>query len=148
MHDKRAMDGATNSTVEIRARAVKAVLAGMAIVDVADAYRTDRSTIHRWLVRFREGGQLGLARRPVSGRPRKLRDLDDKSLLGIVLSPASTYGFETDLWTVRRLHQVITEHFDRSVSKFTIWRRLRDAGLTYQKPVRQYLDMDPEERQE
>ena len=34
------------------------------------------------------------------------------------------------------------------MSKNTIWRRLRDAGLTYQKPERQYFETDPKARQE
>ena len=141
------MDGAIYSSYEMRARAVEAVLAGMPIVSVAEAYRTERTTIHRWLVRFREAGEQGLRRRPVDGRPRKLPDLNEKCLRAIVLKPASKYGYETDLWSVRRLHQVIREHYDASVSKHTVWRRLREAGLTYQKPEREYFQMDPKERQ-
>jgi transposase len=34
------------------------------------------------------------------------------------------------------------------VSRNTIWRRLREAGLTYQKPERQYLEAEEEIRQE
>jgi transposase len=140
------MDGASYSTYELRTRAVEAVLAGMPIVAVAEAYRTDRTTIHRWLVRYRQEGEQGLLRRPVDGRPRKLHDLTEKRLCAIVLKPASTYGYETDLWSVRRLHQVIQEHYDASVSRYTVWRRLREAGLTYQKPEREYFQMDPKER--
>lgn len=140
------MDGASYSTYELRTRAVQAVLAGMRIVSVAEAYRTDRTTIHRWLVRYRQEGVEGLLRRPVDGRPRKLLALTEKRLCAIVLKPASTYGYETDLWSVRRLHQVIQKHYDTSVSRYTVWRRLREAGLTYQKPERQYFQMDPKER--
>ena len=142
------MDGTSYSTYEMRVRAVEAVRAGMPMVSVAEAYRTDRTTIHRWLVRYHEEGDQGLQRRPVDGRPRKLPDLDERCLCGIVLKPASTYGYETDLWSVRRLHQVIRKHYDASVSKHTVWRRLREAGLTYQKPERQYFQMDPKERRE
>lgn len=141
------MDGTSYSTYEMRVRAVEAVRAGMPIVSVAEAYRTDRTTIHRWLVRYREEGDPGLERRPVDGRPRKLPDLDESRLRGIVLKPASHYGYETNLWSVRRLQQVIRKYYDASVSKHTVWRRLRDAGLTYQKPEREYFQMDPKERQ-
>ena len=34
------------------------------------------------------------------------------------------------------------------MSKNTIWRRLREAGLTYQKPEREYFEADEEARQE
>lgn len=44
------------STFEIRVRAVQAVLNGTPITQVAEAYQADRSTIHRWLTRYREEG--------------------------------------------------------------------------------------------
>ena len=87
-------------------------------------------------------------RRPTSGRPRTLAQLTEEELRNIVLQPASQFGYETDLWTVSRLHIVIEEQYRVSVSKDTIWRRLREAGLTYQKPERQYYELDEEARQE
>ena len=104
--------------------------------DVADAYETDRSTIFGWVNRFQEEGEEGLVRRPTSGRPRKLQDLTEEELRNIVLQPASDFGYETDLWTAGRLHTVIEDQYRVRVSKDTIWRRLREAGLTYQKPDR------------
>jgi transposase len=41
---------------------------------------------------------------------------------------------------------VITEEFSIVLSKNTVWRRLRDAGLTYQKPEREYYEIDEEAR--
>lgn len=141
------MGGATYSTFEIRVRAVRAVLDGMPIVEVAQAYQTDRTTLHRWLQRFRESGhEDSLQRRPVSGRPRKLIDLNEADLKKIVLAPASDFGFETDLWTVSRLHRVLLDQFEETISEDTVWRRLREAGLTWQVPVREYFQADPVKR--
>jgi transposase len=81
-----------------------------------------------------------------SGRPRKLQQLTESELRAIILKPASAFGFETDLWTVGRLRRVIHDEFRVVVSKNTVWRRLRDAGLTYQKPVREYFEADEEAR--
>jgi transposase len=69
-------------------------------------------------------------------------------MLEIVLQPATSFGYETDLWTVKRVHQVVREELRVTVSKNTIWRRLREADLTYQKPERQYFEIDEEVRQE
>ena len=137
------------STLDVRLRAVKAVVeSGLSVTDVAIAYGTTRSTIHRWLARFDEEGDVGLNRRPVLGRPRRLMDVNCEALKKIVLSPASEYGYETDFWTTRRLLQVIRSEFGIVVSKQTMMRRLHEAGLTYQKPERQYFEMSEEERQE
>lgn len=141
------MDGLGYSTVEVRVRGVQAVLAGTPVVHVARALGVERTTLHRWLCRYREEGDPGLRRRLVSGRPRKLQCISEYHLKRIVLAPASRFGFETDLWTVGRLHAVLVDRFDEDVSEDTVWRRLRDAGLTWQTPEREYFQADPEKRQ-
>lgn len=142
------MSQGRHSTLELRTRAVEAVLRGLPIGDVADAYDVNRSTLGRWVARFHLAGHGGLERQPGSGRPRLLEDLTENDFRQIVLFPASDFGFETDLWTVGRLQQVIVDLCDIRLSKDTVWRRLRDAGLTYQKPERQYFEVDEKARQE
>ena len=66
-----------------------------------------RRTLQRWLARYEENGQDGLHRKEGSGRPRKLEELTQDDWRTIVLQPASAFGFESDLWTVGRLHGVI-----------------------------------------
>lgn len=143
------MDGAGYSTYDVRVRAVEAVHDGVPIVDVAQAYRVDRTTVHRWLARYDTSeGQSGLVRRPVSGRPRKLVGWTKRDWWRIVLKRASDFGYDTDFWTVRRLHQVVRDQYDVNVSSDTIWRRLREVGLSYQKPEREYFQVDEKKREE
>lgn len=136
------------STFDVRMRAVEAVQRGLAVGQVADAFKVDRTTLFRWLQRYHTKGEDGLQRQPVTGRPRLLDDSEQTELRGMVLCPASDFGFETDLWTVGRLQQVIEEVLEVTVSKDTIWRRLREAGLTYQKPERQYFQVDEKARRQ
>lgn len=135
------------STFELRVRAVAAVERGLALGHVADAFHVDRTTLFRWVQKYHTNGEDGLQRKPVGGRPRLLDDLEEKDLRWLVTCPASDFGYETDLWTVGRLQQVIEEVLEVTVSKDTVWRRLRDAGLTYQKPERQYFEVDEKARQ-
>ena len=134
------------STFEVRVLAVQAVQRGWTVCDTADAFGITRQTLHRWLNRHEENGEEGLARKPGSGRPRKLEELDENELRIIVLQAASAFGYETDLWTVGRLHRVIQERYHVAVSRDTVWRRLREAGLTYQKPEREYHEINEEAR--
>jgi transposase len=136
------MSEGTHLTTKLRRRAVAAVLEGMTKTSVAVAYGVERKTITRWVAKFEESGCDGLLRQSGSGRPRKLEDLTEEELFRIVLAGAKSFDFETDLWTVGRLRRVITDEFHIWVSKNTIWRRLRDAGLTYQKPEREYYEID------
>lgn len=136
------------STYEVRVRAVKAVERGWPVGEAAGAYGIARRTLHRWLTRYQSEGEDGLRRKLGSGRPRKLEELNEQELRTFVLQPASTFGYETDLWTVGRLHQVIVDRYQIRVSRDTVWRRLREAGLTYQKPEREYYEIDEDARQE
>lgn len=138
----------TYSTSDMRYRAVLAVASGQPLVQVAQAYGVNRTTLFRWTLRFSANGRTGLERQPGSGRPRLLAAFDMEALNDIVLEPASHFGYETDLWTVSRLRQVIREHHGLTVSHDTVWRRLREAGFTFQKPERRYFEASAEIRQE
>ncbi len=130
------MQEAKYSTYEVRVRAVQAVLEGMTVTQVAQAYQIDRTTLHRWLTRYQKSGSTeGLARHSGSGRPRKLHEVNLEQWRAMILQPASTFGFETDFWTAKWVHQVVTEQFGVSVGSRTIIHRLQEAGLSYQKPV-------------
>lgn len=120
----------------------------MGVTHVAEAYGVHRATLHRWLARYDLQGVNGLARRSGSGRPRKLTELGEADFRWLVLQPASAFGYETDLWTVARLQVVLEGYVGIDLSKDTVWRRLREAGLTYQKPERHYWEADEEARQE
>lgn len=136
------MDGSGYSTVGVRRRAVQAVRRGLNVGTVAEAFGTDRSTIFRWVTRFTEDGEAGLSRRFGSGRPRKLAEVDEAALRSLILAPATEHGFETALWTVGRVRSVLRQRFRVALSHDTVWRRLREAGLTYQKPEREYFEID------
>ncbi len=143
------MQEAIYSTRAVRVRAVHALLEGMPQAQVAEAFGVDRTTLYRWMMRFRGGGgDTGLERRPGSGRPRLLQQLTAERWRKLVLRPASDFGFETDFWTAGRLHTVLGQRWGLVVSQRTIIRRLQEAGLSYQKPEREYFEMDPKARTE
>jgi transposase len=143
------MKEAKYSTFELRVRAVQALQDGMPISQVAQAYQVDRTTLYRWRLRYQRAEDTqGLLRTPGSGRPRKLQEFTSEWWRDLVLQPATAFGFETDFWTAKRLHQVVTEQRGADVTVRTILRRLQEAGLTYQKPTREYFEADPAARQE
>lgn len=129
-----------NSTIDIRQRAMEAVARGVSKADISRAYGFDWTTIYRWQRRINDKGTAGLIRKPVSGRPRSISDFCCEDLTRIVLEPASKYGHETDLWTCARLQQTIHDELRIATSRWTVWRRLQNAGMTYKKPEKAYLD--------
>lgn len=133
-------------SAEVRGRAVRAVHEGMPRRAVAAAFGIGRTTLYQWIQKHEANGQSGLERKVGSGRPRKLEELNEDELRALVLKGAQHFCYETDLWTVGRLRRVIMEEYSIELSKNTVWRRLRDAGLTYQKPEREYYEIDEEAR--
>lgn len=139
--------GGLYSTEEVRRRAVEAVERGINVTQVADAYGVTRQTLHRWLARLDSEGMAGLARKPGSGRPR-ITGFTEADFRRLVLQPARRFGYSTDLWTVARMQAILSRCLGLEMSKDTVWRRLREAGLTYQKPERHYWEADEAARQE
>lgn len=141
------MDTAKYSTYDVRIRAVKAILSGQQKTNVAKAYQVDYTTLYRWCKRYDANKDLSdLQRLSGSGRPNILDDENRKSLMDIVMKPAADFGYETDFWTCRRLIQVTEQELSVNISQPTMWRALRDIGLTYQKPQRQYFEINDGER--
>ncbi|MBM4078039.1 MAG: IS630 family transposase, partial [Planctomycetes bacterium] len=140
------MSNGLHLSAEIRERAVRAVSSGMSRTIVATAFGVDRATLYRWLKKYERDGCPGLQRQSGSGRRRKFDDIDANAIRALVLKGPLHFGFETDLWTVSRLRRVIKDEFSIVLSKNSVWRRLRDAGLTYQKPEREYYEIDEKAR--
>ncbi len=138
-----------HSNLDLRARAIAAVESGQSIEAVAKSLRYDRSTIHRWLQRYdAKQGVESLATKPRSGRPRVWSEQSQGQLVRDLLKPASKFGFETDFWTCRRLIQHAKRKFKIQLSQSTLWRHLREADLTYQKPEKRYKEADPAVQEE
>jgi transposase len=141
------MEPAKYSTYDVRIRAINAILSGQRKVDVAKAYQVDYTTLYRWCKRYEHQENLSdLQRKSGSGRPTILDHEHCERLMDIVMRPASDFGYETDFWTCRRITQVVEQELKVDISRLTIWRTLRDIGLTYQKPRRQYFEIDDQQR--
>ena len=132
------------STQEVRVRAVCAVQAGHPIVLVSEIFGVSRRTLTYWLERHKKDPETGLVRRknPGSARPRKAPCVDANYLIRLAASDAMQYGFDSNLWTARRIKQVLACSSETCLSRSVVHERLREAGLTWQKPRRQYFDED------
>lgn len=88
-----------------------------------------------------------LRRRKATGRPHKLDCTRyGAKILRIVMKPATTFGFESPLWTCRRIMDVLRRELKLVVSVPTVWRGLRRLRLSCQKPERRAIERDPAKR--
>jgi len=111
--------------------------------DIASMLGVSPITVSRWIGRYRHGGAGVLRTKKSTGRPRKIdcREYAPR-LAKIVKHPATKYGFANSLWNSTRLMQVSKRELGVEISKATLWRALKEIGLSYQKPERRAFEGD------
>ena len=121
--------------LEVRRRiAAKLLEEGKGIREVARLVGASPSAVHGWKHALAEGGQEALKAKPHPGRPAQLPDEQKAELERLLLQGPLVAGFPTDLWTLRRVAQVIERHFGVQYHPGHVWRVLRDMGWSPQKP--------------
>jgi transposase len=137
-------EGSPNELENRRRLAVQRVLDGYSTQEVADFLGVDPSSVRRWVTAFRSQGVEGLVARPISGRPPKLTLTQEKIVRRWLCDSPSEHGFETELWTARRLAQLIHEEFGTRLNPRYLCAWLHDRGFSPQKPGRIPRERDPE----
>ena len=125
-----------------RLRALSLLKGGMKPVEVARKLKVDRRSVRRWRAAFEQTGRAGLAAKPAPGRPSKLDPSGKKKLERLLLKGPRACGFSTDLWTCRRVVELIRREFDVEYHVDHIGRLLRSMGWTPQKPARRARERD------
>jgi transposase len=105
-------------------------------VDVAEFLGVHPVTVAKWMARHRRDGRAGLAAKPTPGRPRFLTPGQEQTVLRWVAEKPTAHGFRTDLWTARRVAELIRRRFDVQYHPDYLRAWLRQRGLSPQKPRR------------
>jgi transposase len=127
------------SAAELEARRRQAVALlqdGKSNTEVARLVGADLSSVKRWKRAVAAGGLIVLAAKPNQGRPPKLSPAQKQELARIVCAGPLAAGFRTDLWTCRRVAEVILQQFGIQYHPDHVGRLLHALGFTQQKPQR------------
>lgn len=127
-----------------RLRAMKLLDAGWTQKEVCEELDCDRSSLVRWRAAYRRRGENGLKARPASGRPRKLSAQQEKQLLRMLLQGARAHGYTTDLWTTRRVADLVHKRFGVAYHHDHIGRILHRHNWSVQKPERRASERNDE----
>jgi transposase len=134
----------TAPELEARRRlAVQKVTAGWSQRDVADFLGVHPVTVNKWVRAYRAAGDDGLTARPTPGRPRFLTPGQEARVLGWLADPPTAHGFRTDLWTARRVAELIHRRLGVRFHPHYLRAWLRGRGYTPQKPARRARQRDP-----
>jgi transposase len=126
-----------------RRLAVDRVNAGYSQTQVARILKVAPRSVRRWVHAYRQGGDDALQAKPRPGRPGKLTPAQTRTVLGWFRQSPKDFGFTTELWTARRVAQLIDRHFGVAMNHRYLNAWLTARGITPQKPQRQSRERDP-----
>ena len=119
-----------------RLAAAEDLLKGISQWDISCKYNVNPSSVCRWNQMLQEHGKEGLRQRKAPGNPSKLSQEQQQDLREILLNGAAVYGYKTDLWTLRRVAEVIKEEFGITYNFYSLSDVLHRMGFSPQKPKR------------
>jgi transposase len=113
--------------------------------EIARRLQVSRQTTSRWHARWLAGGRAGLAGPGRWGRPSRLTDRDWRRVEQALLRGAQAHGFDTDLWTLPRVAEVIWRTCGVSYHPGHVWWLLRRHQWSPQRPARRASERDEAE---
>ncbi len=119
---------------ERRKEAVRWASTGLGPTAIGLRLGVTARSVRRWLEVYRARGRDGLKAKPASGRPCKLTKTQRKDLRRRLLRGAACHGFFTDLWTCRRVAQLIRRQYNVRYHVDSLPYLLRLLRFTPQKP--------------
>jgi len=125
-----------------RRRALALLDEGRSLQEVARLIGCHASSVLRWRdARARKGeGAFAVGASP--GRPPKLSAARRKKLSRILMKGARANVYRTDLWTTRRIGQIIERELGVSYHRGHVGRLMAAIGWTCQKPERRAVERD------
>ena len=126
-----------------RLLAVRRLIDGYSIGEVARFLEVDARSVRRWMDAYRKAGVDGLSAKAVPGRSPKLTRAQQKIVLRWLDDRPSEHGFDTDLWTAARLGVLIHEEWAIDLNHRYLCRWLHERGFSPQRPQRVPRERDP-----
>lgn len=115
---------------------------GWRVNKIAEAFGVQPNSVSRWFVSVNKYGQEILKRKKAKGKDPTLIDSDKIDIISFLKKPATDFGFETQLWTCKRVQQVIKNKLGKSIAISNLWNALRKWKLSPQMPEKEYAEKD------
>ncbi len=117
-----------------RRRAAKLLAAGEKPAAVARAVGVSRQSVSRWQKQLQRGGTDALRGAGRAGRLPKVDRKQLKRIDAVLRAGAKASGFQTDLWTLKRVVVVIERETGVRYHQGHVWKILGALNWTLQRP--------------
>ena len=115
---------------------------GMGIREVARIVKASPSTVYGWKRILEEHGRDGLKPKPQKTPEPRLGAEGKAKLAEILQKGARDAGYPTELWTLRRIAEVIEKEFGVKYHPGHVWKIMKEMGWSAQKPERRARERD------
>lgn len=119
---------------------------GWSTADAATAVGCSQRSVQLWLRAFRESGgdPAALATKPKPGASPKLDDAQRARLLELLEAGPAACGFAEQIWTGRRVAELIRREFGVTYNDRFVPTLLKRLGFSRQKPRKRAMERDEE----
>lgn len=101
-------------------------------------------TICDWKKAYQKLGEAFFEAHSPPGRKSDLSDQQINRLKALLLKGPRKQGYLTELWTLRRIAEVIEKHFGIVYDLSSVWHLLQRMGWSCQKPESKAREQNPE----
>jgi transposase len=117
-------------------------LEGREVGEVVEIFGVSESSAKRWRRAVEKGGLEALKAKPHPGRKPRLNAKQKRQLTEILLAGPRKAGYHNDLWTCRRVAEVVAKRFHVTYHPDYIGRMLHNLGWTCQRPEQRAREAD------
>src|SRR5450755_1770659 len=119
-----------------RRRAVELLLQGEPKAVISRILGVGMNSLTVWMQKTKAGETLKT--KPGAGRPRRLSGAQLEQLRELLVIGATSHGWENNLWTTRRVREIIKRHFAIEFCRSHVWHILTDyLGWSAIRPAQQ-----------
>ena len=123
-------------------RAMTLLDQGRSQAQVARQLGVTPAAVSQWVKARNQGGEEALRAKPHAGPKPKLNDRQLKRLEKLLQRGPRKSGYPTELWTLKRVVEVIERHFGVQYDPSGVWHVLHRMGWSCQKPERRARERD------
>ncbi|MCC6321120.1 MAG: transposase [Phycisphaerales bacterium] len=125
-----------------RLRAAELLGRGKGTGEVAGLIGVTPSCVSKWKKALRKRGVEGLRAKPLPGRKPRLSAAQRRRLAAAIKRGAAAAGYDGDLWTCRRVRDLIGKTFGVWYDLNHVGRILHALGFSVQKPEARARERD------
>jgi transposase len=125
-----------------RLEAARMFAHGATQAEVAHTFGVSAQAASIWYRRWHQGGEAALRGAGRAGRRPRLSQAELDAVDQALRKGPEAFGFDTELWTLGRIAQVIERLTGVGFHPGYVWRLLRGLGWSVQRPARRASERD------